>query len=113
MLNETSYIAALYLYIGTALAAVLCLTWWLRRHLRALWALAVLLLFTAILLTPAYPGANIDTMAPALIVAGFQFFTDGYEAAEHAIRPLRFMCGVALALSLVLRFSLFRHRPES
>ena len=30
-------------------------------------------------------------MAPALIVAGFQLFTEGYEAAQHALRPLAFM----------------------
>jgi hypothetical protein len=113
VLDDTSYAAALYIYTGAALAAVLCLMWWLRRHLRSLWALSFILVAAALLLTPAYPKENVDTMAPALIVVGFQFLTEGYEAAEHATRPLSFMCAVALALSLILRFTLFRPRLKS
>jgi 4-amino-4-deoxy-L-arabinose transferase-like glycosyltransferase len=113
VLDEASYTLGIYIYTGAALLFVLCLGWWLRRHLRALWALCFVLLVAALLLTPAYPKENVDTMAPALIVAGFQFLTQGYEAAEHAIRPLSFMCGAALVLSLLLRFTLFRPRAES
>ena len=67
--------------------------WWLGRHWRAGWVTLVVLLLAALLLTPAYPKEGVDTMAPALIVAAFQFMTAGVEGARHALRPLIFMSG--------------------
>ena len=41
----------------------------------------LVLLSAALLLTPAFPQPGVDTMAPALIVAGFEFLLNGPEAA--------------------------------
>jgi hypothetical protein len=111
VLSESSYMAAIYTYVGAASAILLCLLWWLSRHWRASWVTLVVLLAAALLLTPAYPKDGVDTFAPALVVAGFQLFTEGVEAAEHALRPLRFMCGVAVVVALLMRLTLFRRRP--
>lgn len=111
MLDEPTYHFAIYVYAGAALAYVLVLALWLYRRWSPGWASAAVLLSAALLLTPAYPREGVETMAPALIVAGFQYFTAGYSAAEHALRPLASVCGAALVLSIVLRLTLFRRRP--
>ena len=110
MLSETSYLTAIYVYIGTALALLLCLAWWLRGRWRAGWIALVVLLGAALLLTPAYPKEGVSTLAPALVVAAFQVFTEGFEAADHALRPLAAMSGVAVALALLLGLTIFRRR---
>jgi len=110
MLSQESYLTAIYVYTGAAGLMLLCLAWWLGRSWRAGWAAFAVLLAAALLLTPAYPRAGVDTMAPALIVAGFQLFTEGYEAALHALRPLGIACGIATVLSILLRFTLLRSK---
>ena len=110
MLSEESYLTALYAYTGAAALMLLCLAWWLGRSWRAGWAALAVLLAAALLLTPAYPKEGVSTMAPALIVAGFQLFTEGYEASLHALKPLAMACGLAVVLALLLRFSIFRPR---
>ena len=110
MLSEESYLMAIYAYTGAAALMLLCLAWWLGRSWRAAWAALVVLLAAALLLTPAYPNEGVSTMAPALIVAGFQLFTAGYEASLHALRPLGVACGLAVFLAMLLRFSIFRPR---
>ena len=110
MLSDESYQLALYVYLGSAGAILLCLAWWLGRSWGAGWTLVTVLLAGAVLLTPAYPNTAADTMAPALVVAGFQLFTEGPEAAEHALRPLGAACLAALVLAILLRFTVFRQR---
>ena len=110
MLSESSYLTAMYAYVGAACVMLLYLAWWLSRHWRSGWVALVVLLGAALLLTPAFPRDGVDTFAPALIVAGFQFLTYGYEAAEHALRPLAFMSALAVVVALFLRLTLFRGR---
>ena len=109
MLSESSYMTALYVYIGAALAAMLYLAWWLSRHWRASTVALFVLLAGALLLTPAYPKEGVETLAPALVVAAFQFLTEGLDGAMHALRPLAFMCAAAVVLALLLRLSIFRN----
>lgn len=111
MLSETSYLTALAVYCGAAVMIVLCLLWWLRRWSGG-WAALVVLLNAALLLTPAYPREGADTVAPALVVAVFQLLTEGVEAASHALRPLGLMCGLAVVLAALLRFTLLRPRKK-
>lgn len=111
MLSESSYLTALYVYIGAACAILVLLAWSLRRRWRGGPAALLVLLAAVLLLTPAFPKAGVDTLAPALIVAGFQLFTDGYPAAEHALRPLAFMAALAVGIALLLRLTLLR-RPR-
>ena len=113
MLDESSYLTAMYIYCGAACLAILCLLWWLRRSWRPAWLAFSALLAAALLLTPAYPQDGVSTLAPALIVAAFQILTFGPEAAEHALRPLVFMLGLAVVSALLLRFTVFRSRGSS
>mgnify|MGYP001815827258 FL=1 len=113
MLSESSYLTALYTYIGAACAILLCLGWWLSRSWRAGWVTLVVLLGAALLLTPAYPREDVSTLAPALVVAAFALLTEGPEAAEHALKPLALMSGVAIAVTLLLSLTVFRRRRAS
>lgn len=109
MLTESSYHTAIYVYTGAACAILLILGIWLSRHWRPAWVALVVLLGAALLLTPAYPREDAATLAPALIVAAFRFFTEGPQAAEPALRALAFTSAIAVALVL-LRLTLFRRR---
>ncbi|MEH6518016.1 MAG: hypothetical protein V7742_15170 [Halioglobus sp.] len=113
MLDESSYLTAMYLYCGAACLAILCLLWWLRRSWSPTWLAFGALLAAALLLTPAFPQEGVSTLAPALIVAAFQFLTYDLEAAEHALRPLIFMLGLAVVVTLLLRFTVFRSRGSN
>ena len=115
MLSEETYLIAMVAYITAALVALLCMAWWLRGYWRPAWIAALLLPGAALLLTPAYPEAGIDTMAPALIVAAFQWLTVDQAAAAHALRPLVFVTGAAALLALLLGLTVLRQRraPET
>ena len=63
------------------------------------------LIFLGIFLVPAYPGDGIETMAPALVVAVFQFFIFGFDAASHAIRPLGLALFFSCFVSVILLVS--------
>ena len=110
MLSESSYLMAMYIYLGAASFMLLYLAWWLGRHWRAAWVAFTVLLCAALLLTPAYPKSGVETLAPALIVAAFQLLTEGYAAAEHALRPLAFMSAMAVAVALLLGLTVLRGR---
>lgn len=110
MLDENSYLTAIYVYVGAAIVMLLYIAWWLSRHWRAGWVAVVVLVLAALLLTPAYPKAGVTTMAPALIVAAFQFATGGAAEATHALRPLIFMSGMGVVIALLLSMTIFRRR---
>jgi len=110
VLTETSYHMAIYVYVGAACVMLAYLAWWLGRHWPAGVVALIVLVLAALLLTPAYPKEGVDTMAPALIVAAFQIFTRGVAAADHALRPLLFMSGIAVAIGLLLAVTVFRRR---
>ena len=112
MLSESSYLAALYVYLGAGVAILLYLSWWLSRYWSGAVVAMLVLLAGALLLTPAYPGEGIDTFAPALIVAAFQWLNEGLDGAMHALRPLAFSCACALVLALLLRLTVFRKKRQ-
>ena len=113
MLTESTYLLGLYLYLGAAGTLVLYTAWWSWRSWRPFWAALVVLIMAALLLTPAYPGPGVATLAPALIVAGFQLMTEGPEAAQHAIKPLVFLLAVGLTIALLLQALVFRTRGQA
>jgi hypothetical protein len=110
LLNDSSYFTAICIYAGSALILIAYVGWWLSRHWRASWVALVMLLMAALLLTPAYPKAGVNTMAPALIVVAFQVMTTGVQGAAHALRPLVFMSGGAVILALLLGMTVLRRR---
>ncbi len=102
LLDENSYTVGMVLYLGAGGLASLFVTWWFRRRWTIALGVSAGLLLAALLLTPAYQSASAETMAPALIVAAFEWLTNGREAADHAIRPLLASLGLASAVSAVL-----------
>ncbi|MFV0277998.1 MAG: hypothetical protein ACK5HY_12555 [Parahaliea sp.] len=110
MLSEQSYLMALVAYTGAALLSLLLLAWWLHQFWRPAWIALLVLVGAALALTPAYPEQGIATMAPALIVAVFQWFNEGQAAAEHALWPLGYALAAAVALSLLLGLTVLRSR---
>lgn len=113
MLTETSYTTAMAIYLGAASCLLVAVALWLNGRWRPAWIGLVVLLGGALLLTPAYPQDGVDTLAPALIVAVFQLFTQGLDAAEHALRPLLGICLGALFLSLLLGMTILRNKREA
>ncbi len=113
MLSESSYLTAIYTYIGAASALLLFLTWILSPHWRGAWVALTLLVCAALLFTPAYVAPNVSTMAPALIVAVFEGLINGQDAARHAIKPLVAMTGMAVVISIALRLTFFRRGRAS
>ena len=115
MLTETGYTGALIIYVLATLAALILFNVWFLR--RAHWGLRCLLSLplAALLLTPAYIRPDAITLAPALIVALFQGFSQGPEAAEHAVRPLLLFTAAALVAGFVLFLvaKLLRRRAEA
>ncbi len=97
MLDEASYQAGMVVYLGAGALVVLLMGWWLRRWLHRSWPLWSALA-AALLLTPAYADESASTMAPALIVAGFEMLTHGPDAAAHAVRPLAISLAAAAGL---------------
>jgi len=110
VLSESSYLTAIYTYLGAAGTLLIYLAWILHHHWRAAWVTLTVLICAALLFTPAYPDPQVTTMAPALVVAIFEGLINGPEAAQHAIKPLVYMTGLALVISILLRFTLFRRR---
>jgi len=113
VLSESSYLAAIYTYVGAASALLIYLAWILNRHWRGAWVALTVLLCAALLLTPAYPDAQVTTMAPALVVAVFEGLINGPEAAQHAIKPLVYMAGLALLIAILLGLTFFRKRRSN
>ena len=101
MLTETGYLGGLFVYGGAALVALVLFNLWMLRGAR--WGVRCLVTFplAALLLTPAYIEAGAETLAPALVVAAFQWLNDGAEAAAHATRPLLVFTALALAIGLL------------
>ena len=108
MLTESSYLTAIYTYCGAAILVALLLAWWLGRRWPNGWTALIVLLSAALLLTPAFPQPGVETMAPALIVASFEFLLNGPEAAQHAVKPLSIACGLAVVLALLLQITILR-----
>lgn len=91
---------------------LLYLAWWLGRHWTWPWVTGTVLVVAAILLVPAYPQPDASTMAPAAIVAGFQFMLDGPDVALHTLKPVGLLCITAIALVALLRLTVFRPRAR-
>jgi len=100
VLTETGYALGLGAYVGGGTVLALCTSRWLLPRAASISGGVLLGVVLALLLTPALPRPGMETFAPALVVALFQWFTNGPEAAEHALRPL----GLALALGAGLGF---------
>ncbi|MEL7044262.1 MAG: hypothetical protein AAGL66_04480 [Pseudomonadota bacterium] len=115
MLTETGYTGGLIIYSLAAFVALVLFNVWFMR--RARWGLRCLLSLplAALLLTPAYIKPDAETLAPALVVALFQGFSQGPEYAEHALRPLLLFTGAGLGLGFVLFVvaRLLRRRAEA
>lgn len=113
-MTAETYPVALGAYLASALLALLLFGWWLRHVWGPGRRCLLLLCGAALLLTPAFPHGGVETLAPALVVAAFQFFTTGeLESAAHALRPLGAALLAALLVTALLRLTLWRKRPAT
>ena len=82
MLTTQSYLLGMLIYWGAALFGLILLRWlWFGESLTRAGG-ALLGLLAGSLLMPAFPGPEVATMAPALVVVIFNsLFGDGLEAA--------------------------------
>ncbi len=100
MLSESSYWFAIYTYLIAGALFSLYFVYLARSWLSARFRVPFFLFLLALFLTPAYSSNTEDTMAPALIVAGFRILTYGIDSAAHAIRPLVFTIFISLVVSI-------------
>ena len=114
MLTDTSYFYAVSIYLAFGFLLAFLLVYFSRNWLSPLLKGPGFLIFLGIFLVPAYPAEGIETMAPALVVAVFQFFIFGFDAASHAIRPLGlalfFSCFISILLLVSRTF--FLKKPQ-
>jgi hypothetical protein len=101
MLSEESYQLAWLVYFGAAATSILCMHLWWFAWLGGRLRLTVALLLAALLLTPAHPGEDIQTWAPAIVVGGFDLLTHGPDAAMQAFKLIGLACLLALLPALV------------
>lgn len=114
MLTDEAYTWGLAIYIASAIAALLLFNWWFLRGRSWATRLIFSLPLGALLVTPALVEPGAETLAPALVVLGFQLLLNGFAAAEHAFRPLVLFTGVAFAAAVLLALvSVLRNRRRS
>jgi hypothetical protein len=103
MLTAENYQIAWGIYVVGALGILLYLRFWWRRHITGGGSIALLLLLAALILTPAHPGGDTPSYAPALVVAAFDLLTYGPEAAIRPLRPIGVVAGAALITALIIQ----------
>ncbi|WP_439107060.1 hypothetical protein [Congregibacter sp.] len=108
MLTSSAYLTALIVYVLSALLAVAMMNLWMLRGRSVAIKCLISLPLLGLLLTPALIQPEADTFAPALVVLAFQWFSQGPEAAQHALRPLLMFTAIAAGLGLVLALVLSR-----
>jgi hypothetical protein len=101
MLTDSGYQLALLAYAVAALVALPLAARWLLPRAGIGLRLVIVLPLAALLLTPAYIQPGADTLAPALVVALFQFMGEGAAGAQHALRPLGLLSAAALLLGTI------------
>ncbi len=101
MLTPESYQFAWIIYIlavgGMMLAAYLLFRNFSSRSL----ALALVWPLTVILLTPVSADEGAAYLAPALIVAAFEWLAIGSEALGRSLLPMGVLLGIALTLEML------------
>jgi hypothetical protein len=102
VLTPESYQVAWLVYGAASLAALLYLFFVLASRFNAATRIALILLLAGLVLTPAHPGEDIKTWAPAIFVTGFELMTSGVEAAARPLRSLVAAEALALALCVLL-----------
>jgi hypothetical protein len=98
LLTAESYETAWIAYGAATAGAVVILYFWVGNRLSRGLRLSLALMLAVLALTPAHPAPDIQTWAPAVVVAGFELLSSGLEAA---LRPLRSLL-IAEALLLVV-----------
>lgn len=102
MLSAQSYVLAMGLYLGVALIA-------LGLFYKRVWVTAPMVfrrgfigLMAALLLLPAHPRGDVDTLAPALVVASFNgVLGGGWPEAQQAVAILIAGAVVGLLLGVI------------
>ena len=102
MLTDETYLTALQVYIAATLVALFILNGWTARRVGVGVRTTVLMVLAAVLLAPSHPVEGGSSWAPAFLVAGFDFLTDGIDVAMRSLRSVFIAIAIALALSLVL-----------
>ena len=101
LLTAESYQLAWLAYGGATLGALLILFFWTRSWIPGGLRVVLFLVFAALALTPAHPAPDVQTWAPAIVVAGFELLTNGTDAALRPLRSVLAAEAIAVALCLL------------
>ena len=94
MLTVQSYLTAMLIYwVAAAIGVLVMRRLWFATPLTSLGGLT-LGLIAGVLLAPAFPGPEVQSMAPALIIVAFNtLFGEGFQSA---VTPALWLLGVAV-----------------
>jgi hypothetical protein len=101
LLTAESYQTAWLAYVAATLGALLIMYFWTRNWIPRGLRLVLFLVLAALVLTPAHPAPDVQSWAPAIVVAGFELLTDGTEAALRPLRSVLAAEAIAVALCLL------------
>lgn len=101
MVTAESYEMAWWAYGAATIGALVILYFWVGGLMSRGLRLSIALMLGAAALTPAHPAPDVQTWAPAVIVAGFELLTGGVEAALQPLRSVLVIEALVLALCLL------------
>lgn len=106
MYTQEEYLYGWLFYLLGVLVIMAC-GWWITRNISTNWVRQILRLGAfAFFTVPWYASPEMEFLAPAWIIAGFEGVFDGGEAFWRAGAPL--LSAVAVACVLVLGWQLVR-----
>ena len=104
MLTTGPYLIAWLVYIVSVAGMIYSLPYILRLSKSRTLILPFRLLLAALLLTPVAPQMGSETLAPALIVTGFDLLVNGGEVAARTGLPILIVFGTLVSLLLMTYF---------
>jgi hypothetical protein len=101
LLTADSYELAWMAYGAATLGALLILYLWFGGVMSRGLRLSLVLMLGALALTPAHPAPDVQSWAPAIVVAGFELLTSGVDAALRPLRSVLAAEAIVVALCLL------------
>lgn len=101
MLTAQSYLLAWAVYLAAALGLLWLVRHWLAARVGAGLQVTLLLVLAALVLTPSLAHPDLQSYAPAAVVAIFDLLTQGSDSVLRSLEPMLLMLLLALGLGVL------------